>query len=82
MRRSTLPAGDAVTIIPRCRLAWARILAHMTQADLAGRLGLSRTWVSGVEHGNIIPTRQQQIRIAQILNLDVDAIFGDEEEGD
>lgn len=82
MRRLTLSVPEVTGSDSSCRLAWARILCGMTQAQLGEALGLSPAWVSGVEHGSLIPTLQQKIRIAQILEMDVDDVFVEEEAED
>ncbi len=54
----------------------------MTQKQLGEALGLSPAWVSGVEHGALVPTLQQKIQIAKILEMDVETNFGEEGEAD
>ena len=78
-RRPSLPAAEGTSTKPRSRLAVARILSGVTQSDLARAIGLSPAWVSGVEHGTIIPTLQQRIEMANALGMDHDAIFCDGE---
>lgn len=78
-RRPSLPAPEMTSARMRSRLAVARILAGVTQSGLARAIGLSPAWVSGVEHGTIIPTLQQRIEIARALGMDYDAIFGEGE---
>lgn len=78
-RRPSLHASEMTSARIRSRLAVARILAGVTQSDLARAIGLSLAWVSGVEHGTIVPTLQQRIEIARALGMDHDAIFGEGE---
>jgi len=78
-RRLSLPAAEGTSTPSRSRLAVARVLAGVTQSGLARAIGLSPAWVSGVEHGTILPTLQQRIEIARALGMDHDAIFGDGE---
>ncbi len=79
IRRLALPASEGTSARTRSRLAVARVLAGVTQSGLARAIGLSPAWVSGVEHGTILPTLQQRIDIARALGMDHDAIFGDGE---
>ncbi len=76
-RRPALPVPEGVSARTRSRLAVARVLSGVTQSGLARAIGLSPAWVSGVEHGTILPTLQQRIEIARALGMDHDAIFGD-----
>ena len=78
-RRPALPAPEATSTRSQSRLAVARVLSGVTQSGLARAIGLSPAWVSGVEHGTILPTLQQRIEIARALGMDHDAIFGDGE---
>ena len=78
-RRPSLPAAEGTSARTRSRLAVARVLSGVTQSGLARAIGLSPAWVSGVEHGTILPTLQQRIEIARALGMDHDAIFGDGE---
>lgn len=78
-RRPSLPPSEGTSTRSRSRLAVARVLAGVTQSGLARAIGLSPAWVSGVEHGTIVPTLQQRIEIARALGMDHDAIFGEGE---
>ena len=80
-RWPSLPAPETISTRLRSRLAVARVLAGVTQSNLARAIGLSPAWVSGVERGTIVPTLQQRIEIARELGMDPNAIFG-EGEGD
>jgi transcriptional regulator with XRE-family HTH domain len=79
VRRPSLPAPEGTSARTRSRLAVARVLSGVTQSALAKAVGLSPAWVSGVEHGTILPTLQQRIEIARALGMDHDAIFSDGE---
>jgi transcriptional regulator with XRE-family HTH domain len=78
-RRPSLHSPEVTSAWLRSRLAVARVLAGVTQSGLARAIGLSPAWVSGVEHGTIIPTLQQRIEMARALEMDHDAIFSDGE---
>jgi transcriptional regulator with XRE-family HTH domain len=78
MRRIVLPATKRTPAGSRSRLAWARVISGMTQAQLGEALGLSPAWVSGVEHGALVPTLQQKVQIVKILKMDFETILGEE----
>jgi transcriptional regulator with XRE-family HTH domain len=65
---------------PRSRLAQWRILSGLRQEDLAKAIHLSTAWISGVEHGTILPSLQQRIVIARALNVPPEALFPEDEE--
>jgi len=64
-----------MTTRPSSKLALARMVTRMSQADLAKALGLSRSWVAGVERGDIVPSRPQVIAIAKVLGVDSELLF-------
>lgn len=50
-----------------------RVEYGLSQADLAGRIGMSRQWVSGFENGNAAKTPLSlALRITAVLDIDVE----------
>ncbi len=47
----------------------------MTQADLAGRIGVTRQTVIAIEKGRYSPSLEMAFRIAQALNVPLDDVF-------
>jgi transcriptional regulator with XRE-family HTH domain len=56
-------------------LAQWRILSGLRQKDLAQVIGLSPAWISGVEHGTILPSLQQRIKIAKVFSVPAESLF-------
>jgi transcriptional regulator with XRE-family HTH domain len=52
-----------------------RELIRISQEELAGRAGLDRTYVSGVERGRRNPTLEVLQRLSDALGADLDVIF-------
>lgn len=52
--------------------------AKMTQAELAAALGSSRSLISHYEQGKRQPSLHQSVRIADILQISVDALCREE----
>lgn len=52
-----------------------RELVRLSQEDLAGRAGLDRTYVSGIERGTRNPTLRILQRLADALGVDLDVLF-------
>lgn len=52
-----------------------RVLAGLTQADLAARLGVSRQAVIAIEAGKHSPSLDLAYKIAAVFDLPVEAIF-------
>lgn len=52
-----------------------RELVRLSQEDLAGRAGLDRTYVSGIERGRRNPTLKILQQLADALGVDLDVIF-------
>ncbi len=48
---------------------------EMTQADLAGRIGVTRQTVIAIEKGRYSPSLEMAFRIAQALNVPFDDVF-------
>lgn len=58
------------------RLKNLRIQCHMTQAQLAGRLNLSKSVISAYENDNRMPSYDILIKIARIYNVTTDFLLG------
>ena len=52
-----------------------RIRTGLTQAQLADRLGMSRTWWAAVETGNLALQAEQVDRVADALGVDTAGVF-------
>lgn len=52
----------------------------MTQAELAERLGVTRQTVIAIEQGRYSPSLEMAFRIAQVLGVRLDEVFGYPEE--
>jgi putative transcriptional regulator len=48
---------------------------EMTQADLAGRIGVTRQTVIAIEQGKYSPTLEVAFKIARALEVPLDAVF-------
>lgn len=62
------------------RLKELRKQAHLTQVELAKRLGIGQSSYADWERGKKNPTQENLIRLAQILNVSVDYLVGNSEE--
>jgi putative transcriptional regulator len=49
-----------------------------TQADLAGRLGVSRQTINAIETGKYEPSLSLAFRIARLFRQPIEAIFDDQ----
>jgi putative transcriptional regulator len=49
--------------------------AEMTQADLAGRIGVTRQTVIAIEQGRYSPSLEMAFRIARVLKVPLDDVF-------
>lgn len=47
----------------------------MTQADLAGRLGVTRQTVIAIEQGRYSPSLEMAFQIARVFGVPLDAVF-------
>ena len=56
----------------------ARKMAKITQDDLGELLGVNRATISRYETGVIEPPATQQLKIAQILNIDLFTLMDDD----
>ena len=56
---------------------------EMTQADLAGRVGVTRQTIIAIEQGRYSPTLEMAFRIARVFGVPLDEVFQypDEQEG-
>lgn len=48
---------------------------EMTQADLGGRIGLTRQTVAAIEAGKYSPSLEAAFRIAQVFGKPLDEVF-------
>lgn len=53
-----------------------RLKAHMTQAELAQKLGLTKSVISAYETGLRLPSYDVLIHIAKIFNVSTDYLLG------
>ena len=67
----------------RNRVREQRIQRELSQAELAGALGVSRQTVISIENGRYLPSLPLAFRIARFFDLTVDKMFDpdDEEKG-
>lgn len=56
----------------------ARIKNGLTQKDVADSLGIQRSTYASYELGNIIVPTEKLFRLAKILKIDINSLFGDE----
>jgi transcriptional regulator with XRE-family HTH domain len=52
-----------------------RTLIRLSQEELAGRAGLDRTYVSGIERGRRNPSLRILQQVAEALGADLDVLF-------
>ena len=62
------------------RLKELRKQAHLTQVELASKLGIVQSSYADWERGKKKPTQDNLIKIAQVLNVSVDYLVGNSEE--
>lgn len=62
------------------RLKNLRKQAHLTQVDVAEKLGISQPAYASWERGTKKPTQDNLVKIAQILNTSVDYLVGNSDE--
>lgn len=53
---------------------------EMTQAELADRVGVTRQTIIAIEQGRYSPTLEMAFRIARVLRVSLDEVFGYPEE--
>ena len=61
------------------RLKELRKQAHLTQVELASKLGIVQSSYADWERGKKKPTQENLVKIAQILNVSVDYLVGNSE---
>ncbi len=49
--------------------------SEMTQADLAGRVGVTRQTIAAIEQGKYSPSLEVAFRIAEALGVKLEAVF-------
>ena len=54
--------------------------AHLTQVELAKRLGIGQSSYADWERGKKKPTQENLVKIAQILDVSIDYLVGNSEE--
>ena len=59
------------------RIVAARQRAAQSQTELAQSLGMSRSYLSRVEHGKCRPSADMLIKIASSLGIDSDVLLAD-----
>ena len=62
------------------RLKELRKQAHLTQVELAKRLGIGQSSYADWERGKKKPTQENLVKIAQVLNVSIDYLVGNSEE--
>ena len=62
------------------RLKELRKKAHLTQVELASKLGIVQSSYADWERGKKKPTQDNLVKIAQVLNVSVDYLVGNSEE--
>ena len=63
------------------RLKELRKQAHLTQVELAKRLGIGQSSYADWERGKKKPTQENLVKIAQVLNVSIDYLVGNSYEG-
>ena len=58
------------------RLKELRKQAHLTQVELAGKLGVGQSSYADWERGKKKPTQENLVKIAQVLNVSIDYLVG------
>jgi DNA-binding XRE family transcriptional regulator len=66
--------------ILRSKLKTRRILADLTQEDLAKKVGVTRQTVLAIEKGNYAPSVILAIRLAKALGCTVEDLFDEDPE--
>lgn len=62
------------------RLKNLRKQAHLTQVDVAKKLGISQPAYASWERGAKRPTQDNLVKIAQVLNVSIDYLVGNSDE--
>lgn len=69
-------------VLVKNRLKVLRAERDWSQAELGGRLGVSRQAVNAIETGKYDPSLPLAFRIGRLFNLRIEEIFDDGEERD
>jgi len=64
----------------RSKLKTRRVLAELTQEDLARKVGVTRQTVLAIEKGNYAPSVLLALRLAMALGCSVEEIFCEDAE--
>ena len=67
--------------IVRNRLKVLRAERDWSQAELGGRLGVSRQAVNAIETGKYDPSLPLAFKLGRLFNLPIEEIFNDDAEG-
>ncbi|MEZ4586716.1 MAG: helix-turn-helix transcriptional regulator [Gemmatimonadales bacterium] len=59
----------------RTHLREARTRRHLTQAELAALVGVSRKTINTVENGVFVPSTELALRLARALDTSVEHLF-------
>jgi len=62
------------------RLKELRKQAHLTQVELASKLGIVQSSYADWERGKKKPTQDNLVKIAQVLNVSIDYLVGNSDE--
>lgn len=62
------------------RLKELRKQAHLTQVELAKRLGIGQSSYADWERGRKKPTQENLVKISQVLGVSIDYLVGNSEE--
>ena len=54
-----------------------RLVRNLSQRQLAGRMGVPRTYISKIENGKAMPTLSSLDRLARALEVDISALLRD-----
>ena len=73
--------GESVGLV-RNRLRVLRAERGWSQAELGGRLGVSRQAVNAIETGKHDPSLPLAFRLSRLFGLSIEEIFEDEQGGD
>lgn len=59
-----------------CRLREFRTRSHMTQSDLAERVGVSRQTIISIERGRYVPSLPLALKLARHFGCATEELFG------
>ena len=65
---------------PRIKLKLARVEHNLTQAELAGKVGVTRQTIGLIENGGYNPTLHLCVAIAKALGKTLNDLFWEESE--